>query len=456
MGRNLNIAGNPERSPLQGQLHEAESISVFEKHAKYIRTAVLLGLATMASWLTASEAQAQQAPAKTGKCCCDCPEQPCPATAADSTGKPKSLKKPSCEQIRKPYDPGTFFVDKPDTGVSMGKGSPRGFDMAKNSNKITFFVTGHESGKTKVQLYLYPNVKVDKAKRTADTSTPAQITITIDDEKIILFPEEFPAGSIIPSTKWDADPTLDDEIHDYRGLWSTPICLGPIPIPPGHHEIIVESTGFGILGFRAVLTGAVETVKPDNPPALDIPFEEDPDFPPEFRLQGKVTHAEKAGKYKLEVISKEIDVTAEEFLVTPLPDSKLVKVTYRKTAPIYEATLPLKRFTPHNITFRRVLPPAYSTDYDGPEQIPVDLTITGDTTAGYTATPAAAADGSSILLKMTCQTNKVAKSSPKRAHHYYCSEKIKTGVQRAYRTVLDTRPLPPSWGSSRRHWLKKY
>lgn len=352
---------------------------------------------------------------------------------------------PSPLTFVKPFDPKTFYPEKPEAGKSMGEGNPRGFDIAP-AVPYKFTITGP----AKVQLQLYPWVFVDEAKRRG--SGPLKVSVTIDEnDKRELPPQPLPAGNIFKGTKFNPG---SGEV----ALWTTPLVLPSLDIPAGTHEVVVTSGGYG---FRVMLVGAQETSKPDVEPAIERPFEEDPSTPANFRFPCRLDQSDESPGLALRPIAAspvplKLDGSADGLAVAirRFHDDTLATVTLtagEKGKPgyvEYRLGRPLEQVTDHMCDFERTEPPARSTDSSGPIELP--LLLNADGTVATPPTPA----GPYKPGAMECRAQKVAKSVPERTN-VECWEQILGARVRAYRAVLDARPTNPS-GKPRRHMFRKY
>lgn len=347
--------------------------------------------------------------------------KPARPLAPEPAGEPET----GLVRLRKPFDPGTFYVDKPEIGKSMGEGHPRGFDVEKDGS-ITFFVTGDKSGNMRISLELYPWVPSDEKKRAAAGSM--KVKITMDGEEYELVPQPLPKGKILPATKTDEEALLD-----------TPLRLQTIPVAAGTHEIVVTSQEGS--HFRVVLSGPAETSKSDIDAAIERPFEEDPNAPSEFYMNARlVTAAEEPSGYKLEPITKS-PLKLDKIHIERIRNSTLVRVRLAMGDITYVSEKPLMPQTDHRVRFTRVTPPARSTDSGGPDELPLNVTVTGNPKDGYKGE-------ADVVPGMTCQTTRRA--------NFHCWEVSEDESRvRAFRGRLDTRPTSPA-ENPRHYTLRKY
>jgi hypothetical protein len=369
-----------------------------------------------------------------GRVCAPRPRRSCDRPA--DCGKPVRRVEPVGDEtesglvrLKKPFDPKTFYVDNPDAGKSMGEGQPRGFDV-KTGESLTFFVTGDSSGQTRVSLELYPQVPIDEKKRAA--APKMKVKITIDGEEFELLPQPLPKGKILPSSQ-------GGEV----ALWDTPVRIPNIAVPAGTHEITVTASDGS--SFRVVLRGATETVKPDVDAAIEHPFIEDPDFPPEFSINARlITAPEEPSGYKLEPITKS-PVKLDKIHIERIRNSTLVRVRLVMGDVTYESEHPLMPQTDHRVRFTRKTPPGSGNDPDAPDELPLHLKVIGDAASGYNVT----VDESTPLpgSQMKCQALKV---------NFHCWEESKDESRvQAFRTRLDSRPTNPA-GNPRHHILRRH
>lgn len=354
----------------------------------------------------------------------------------------------------KPFDPGTFYADKPEAGKDMGEGHPRGFDI-KKGEPLTFFVTGDPSGKTSVFLELHPWVSTDEKKRGSEK---LKVKVVIDGEEFEIVPQPLPKGKILPSSETGDNSLLD-----------TPVTLPRIPVPPGTQEITITPDGYDV---RAVLRGATETVKPDVDPAIEYVFEEDPDLPQEFSVNARlVTAVEEPSGYQLKPITPspiKLNIGAEKnglnVRIERLPNSSLVLVHLEKGAKgqvdyaAYVSEKPLEPETDYRVRFTRVAPAARSYNADeSPEELVLHVRATVDAATGLVT--AFEIDKSETAPQlpgtMTCNVNNAAAANPKRAHIFCAEEAADESRVRALRARMDNRPTTPA-GKFRRHVLKAY
>lgn len=384
----------------------------------------------------------------------DCAASPCRAARRNTTPtrpplspEPNEAESGLLVRLKKPFDPGTFYVDKPDSGRSMGEGHPRGFDMPKKT-ALTFFVHGDPNGKTQVSIELYPWVHTDEKKRTA--SGKMKVKVTIDGEEYEILPQPLPKGKILPSSQTEKS-----------ALWDTPLRLPTIPVPPGTHEIVVTSDGYS---FRAVLRGPTETAKPSVDAAIERPFEEDPATPPEFSVNARLVAApDEPSGYQFKPITPspvKLNIGAENnglnVRIERLPNSPLVLIHLEKGKKgevghvVYISEKPLEPETDYRVRFTRVSPPARSFNAgDSPETLVLHIKVAVNAaTGGVTGFEIDKSTGAPTLPDgMECRVNKA---------DLFCSNRTADESRvRAYRTRLDSRPTNPA-GNPRHHILRSY
>jgi len=186
-------------------------------------------------------------------------------------------------------------------------------------------------------------------------------------------------------------------------------------------------------------------VKPNVDAAIERPFIEDPDFPPEFHINARlVTAAEEPSGYKLEPITKPpvklksgAEAAGLQVQIERIRNSTLVRVRLVMDDVEYESEHPLMPHTDHRVKFTRRTPPASGNDPDAPDELPLHVK------ADATIDPSTPLPSS----RMICQALRA---------NLHCWETSEDESRvRAFRTRLDSRPTNPA-GKPRRHILRKY
>ncbi|MEK7523603.1 MAG: hypothetical protein AAB588_01100 [Patescibacteria group bacterium] len=369
-----------------------------------------------------------------------------PATAAAPPPPPPGPP----EGLVKPYDPRTFFVSPETESASMGPDQPRGFDI-EQEKPFSFYVTGDPNHKTEINFELYPWVPVKASERAK--YGPLEVQVFIDGVHQELPPQDLPKGKILKSSRYED-----------MALWDEPILIPAMTFGPGTHEVTFLIKPFSV---RAVLRGATPTSTPKSLPALEIPFEDDSNFPPEFSFHGEITGLG-TGDYKLKAITGSpvlLNLGAEtkgmKVEVLRIPEDSRVRIKLTKGTSgssdyfEYESD-PIEPGTAYDIAFRRMSPPARSTDRSGPDAMPIYFNVTGDNTTGYNATIDDDVHGLRTPPDLNCEVTNVKNPRNNKVVRAlaWCWEKTANGV-RALRTTLDA-GRPAGVPKRSRHRLEEY
>lgn len=369
--------------------------------------------------------------------------------ADGKTGAKKTAAKPAEPErnlkLLQPLDPKTYYVASTANRTILAEGAPMGFEVVQD-NVFSFHVTGPAT----VALHIYPRVPAEKTMslrvkfmgRTYDISPNTLLT----------------KGETAPGTEKTSGGTTTVRL---KNSWK----ITDINVPAGTHDLTVLSTSHD---FVVQLISVDETGAPGVEPALDPPFEEDPDTPPSFRFPCRIDEEPDAasGYAFRELTPSPLGLRAPggteglEISIERFRDSALATVHLEDGKPgkddfvRYSLRKPLSPDTSSMCEFERVIPPATSTDWNGPTEIPVNIKVSG-TAGAYTAEFPPNEPGNAVLpgTFTKCQVNNVARSNPKRAH-VTCWENTVESRVRAHRATLDTRTTTPP--VTRKHKLKIY